>query len=343
MASGEAWAPPKIAQLAFCTSDLPQSVRLYSEAFGFAPAGGNMVWGQWLADIQDLGDDAATAIGWLVGRQDLLQLEFFSHTLPRPRPLAEDWRPSDLGWVRWGLTVADFEPALERLQALGVSTMTRPQDHAGVRRVCFRDPGTGIVVELLRDGPGLPGGVRRRYYDLAPAVVYATLSVPELQAARSFYLGTLGLVEEDVTLHTPDMESLWGLPGARSESFVARGGDVYLEVVCYADPVGRPRPDGYRLSDQGFMNIAVGSRVRGESEAMIDQVRAAGHRINAELPGVAAGGTYMSDGQGNSLEVICAPREFDSTFGFAPAPQLLRPPGWPAAAVAPAAPAPAGL
>jgi catechol 2,3-dioxygenase-like lactoylglutathione lyase family enzyme len=301
-----------------------------------------MVWGKWLADIQDLGADAATAIAWLVGRQDLLQLEFFNHTLPRPRPLADSWRPCDLGWVRWGLTIPDFEPALERLHELGVPTMTEPQYRDGLRRVCFRDPGTGIVVEVLEDGPGLPGGVRPRFYDLAPGVVYATLSVPDLEAARSFYLGTLGLVEEDVILHTPDMESLWGLPEARNQSFVARGGDVYLEVVHYADPVGRPRPEGHRLSDQGFMNIAVGSRVRAESEAIIEQVRAAGHRINAELPGVGAGGTYLSDGHGNSLEVICAPREFDSTFGFAPTPQLLRSPGWPSAAVAPAASAPAG-
>jgi catechol 2,3-dioxygenase-like lactoylglutathione lyase family enzyme len=342
MAARAAWAPPKIAQLAFCTSDLPGSVRLYSEAFGFAPAGGNMVWGQWLADIQGLGEDAATAIAWLVGRQDLLQLEFFNHTLPRPRPLAADWRPSDLGWVRWGLTIPDFEAALDRLHGLRVSTMTDPQNHDGLRRVCFRDPGTGIVVEVMEEGSGLPGGVRPRYYDLAPGVVYATLSVPDLEEARSFYLDTLGLVEEDVTLHTPEMESLWGLSEARGDSFVARGGDVYLEVVHYTDPVGRPRPDGYRLSDQGFMNIAVGTRVRAESEAIIEQVRAAGHRINAELPGVAAGGTYMNDGSGNSLEVICAPREFDSTFGFAPTPQLLRPPGWPSDTVAPAAPAPAG-
>ncbi len=327
MAVSESMAPPKIAQLAFCTSDLPQSVRLYSEAFGFAPAGGNMVWGQWLADIQDLGEDAATAIAWLVGRQDLLQLEFFNHTLPRPRPLADDWRPSDLGWVRWGLTVPDFEPALERLGALGVSTITEPGMFDGLRRVCFRDPGTNIVVELLEDGTGVPGGVRPRFYDLAPAVVYATLSVPDLEAAREFYLGTLGLLEDGVTLHTREMERLWGLPGAESDSFVAHGGDVYLEVVRYEQPVGRRRPEDHRLSDQGFMNIAVGSRVRAESEAMIERARADGYRVNADMPGVAAGGTYMSDGHGNSIEVISAPREFDSTFGFAATAAVAASPG----------------
>jgi hypothetical protein len=50
----------------------------------------------------------------------------------------------------------------------------------------------------------------------------------------------------------------------------------------------------------------------------------------------------MSDADGNSVEVICAPREFDSTFGFAPQPMLLRAPGWPAPAVGPAAPVAAG-
>ena len=64
--------------------------------------------------------------------------------------------------------------------------------------------------------------------------------------------------------------------------------------------------------------------------------------VNAELPGVAAGGTYVSEGQGNSLEVICAPREFDPTFGFSPQPQLRRQPSWTAAKVPPAAPAAAG-
>ena len=277
-----------------------------------------------------------------MGRQDLLQLEFFSHTLPQPRPLSDDWRPSDLGWVRWGLTVPDFEQALERLRALGVCTITEPQLHAGLRRVCFRDPGTRTVVELIEEGPAVPGGIRPRYYDLVPAAVYATLSVPDLDRARVFYLDTLGLQEDEVVLHTAEMESLWGLPGASGQSFVARGGDVYLEVVQYEEPVGRPRPDDHRLSDQGFMNIAVGSRVRAESEAIIEQVRAGGYKVNAEMPGVAAGGTYMSDGDGNSVEVICAPREFDSTFGFAPQPELLRPSGWPAPAAPPAAPSAAG-
>jgi len=340
MAVKEPCLPVKIAQLAFCTNDLPQTIRFYTEVFGFAGAGGNVVWGRWLADIQGLGDDAATAIGWLVGRQDLFQLEFFNHTLPAPRELPPDWRPSDYGWVRWGLTVPDFEPALQRLCRAGVTTITEPQVHNGLRRVCFRDPFTQIVVEIMEDGSALPGGIRPRHYDLVPAVVYATLSVADLDRACRFYVDTLGLSHDGVALHNDEMEALWGLSGARSESFVVSAGDIYLEVVRYDDPAGRPRPTDYRLSDQGFMNIAVGSRLRAQSEALIERVRASGYRVNAELPGVAAGGTYVADGDGNSVEVICAPREFDSTFGFSPQPALLRPPSWPAATTGPAEAAP---
>ena len=332
-AMSESWASPKIAQLALCTSDLPQTVRLYTEVFGFAGAGGLMIWGEWLAHIQGLGDDAASSLWWLVGRQELLQIELFTHTLPRQRPLSADWGPSDLGWTRWGLAVPDFEPALARLKAFGISTITEPVVYAGLRRVCFRDPGTAVIVEVMEDGAALPGGTRPRYYELAPAVVYATLSVPDLDRARTFFIDTVGLTDDDAVLHTPDLEALWGLPGASRETFVARGGDIYLEVVRYDDPVGRPRPADHRLSDQGFMNIAVGSRRRSESLAILDKLAAAGYEINAELPGPTAGGTYLTDADGNSLEVICAPREFDSAFGFAPQPALLRPAAWPQADV----------
>jgi hypothetical protein len=88
---------PSVVQLAMCSDDLPRTLRMYIEVFGFADAGGRKFWGEWLAHVQDVGDDAACLLWWLVGRQDLLQLEFFHHTLPRQRPLPADWRPSDQG------------------------------------------------------------------------------------------------------------------------------------------------------------------------------------------------------------------------------------------------------
>ena len=80
---------PQLAQIALCSTDLPRSVQLYTEAFGFAEAGGKVLWGQRVAQIQGLGDDAAFTLWWLVGRQDLVQLEFFHHTTPPQRAVAD--------------------------------------------------------------------------------------------------------------------------------------------------------------------------------------------------------------------------------------------------------------
>lgn len=328
---------PRVVQLAFCSADLPQTLRMYTEVFGFADAGGRKFWGEWLAHVQDVGDDAACLLWWMVGRQELVQLEFFQHTLPPQKPLPADWRPSDHGWGRWGMAVPDFDATLERMASSGIDTLTEPLVHGGLRRVCFRDPGTGTVVEVMEDGAELPGGVRPRFYELSPAVVYAALSVPDLENARDFYVETLGLVEEPPdTLHSDGLEALWELPDARREVVVVRGGDVYLELVQYEDPAPRPKPGDYLLSDQGFMNVAVGFRDRAAAQELLDRVDSSGGRVNAGLPDSPAGGTYVSDNQGLSLEIAAQPREFDPDFGFTPVNLFGRPASWPRSEVPPA-------
>lgn len=328
---------PQLAQIALCTTDVPRSVQLYTEAFGFAEAGGKVLWGERVAQIQALGGDAAFVLWWLVGRQDLVQLEFFHHTTPRQRAAA-DRAPNDHGWSRFGIAVPDFDPALERLHALGIGLLCAPIVHDSLRRACFRDPYTGVLVEVLEEGAATPGGIRPRFYDLVPALVYAAISVPELGAARRFFIETLGLAEEAETeLHPPELEALWGLAGAKRESFVARGGDVYLEVICYDEPAGRPLPDDRLLSDRGFMNVALGYREQPALAAAYERVVANGYRDNFRAPKVA-GGTYLNDGQGNTLEILLAARELDPAFGFAPHPLFRRAPAWPQPSVGPAVP-----
>jgi catechol 2,3-dioxygenase-like lactoylglutathione lyase family enzyme len=328
---------PQLAQIALCSTDLPRSVQLFTEAFGFAESGAKALWGERVGRIQALGDDSAFVLWWLVGRQDLVQLEFFHHTTPPQRAVA-DRAPNDLGWSRFGITVPDFEPALERLAALGIAPLTEPLLHDGLRRACFRDPYTGAIVEVLEEGAATPGGIRPRFYDLVPAVVYATIVVPDLAEARRFFVETLGLVEEPETvLHPPELESLWGLPGAERESFVARGGDVYLEAVCYESPRGRPLPDDHLLSDRGFMNVALGFRDPAALASTYERVVAHGYRDNFRPPRVA-GGTYINDDQRNTLELLLASRELDDRFGFTPQPLFRPTPTWPQPAVGPALP-----
>jgi catechol 2,3-dioxygenase-like lactoylglutathione lyase family enzyme len=328
---------PQLAQIALCSTDVPRSVQLYTEAFGFAESGSKVLWGERVARIQGLGGDAAFTLWWLVGRQDLVQLEFFHHSTPPQRAVA-DRAPNDLGWSRFGITVPDFDAALERLAALGVALLSEPLTHEGLRRACFRDPHTGALVEVLEEGAATPGGIRRRFYDLVPAVVYATINVPDLAEARRFFVDTLGLAEEPQTaLHPPELEALWGLAGAERESFVARGGDVYLEVVRYRGPAGRPLPDDYLLSDRGFMNVALGFREASALAAVYERVVAHGYRDNYRPPRVA-GGTYLNDRQGNTVELLLASRELDPSFGFAPQPRFGRTQAWPQPSVGPALP-----
>lgn len=326
----------QLCQIALCTSDLPSSVRLYASGLGFAEAGTRALWGERIARIQALGDDTAFTISWLVGRQDFVQLELFHHTVPRQRPRLGERNPTDLGWTRFGVVLPDFDAALGRLAGLGVVLLRRPLLVNGLRRAAFVDPYVGCVVELFEEGATTPGGIRPRFYDLVPAVVYAALSVSDLDAARRFYVDGLGLEEEpDTILHAPEDEAVWGLDGARRASFVARGGDVYLEVVNYEEPAPRPLPDDHLLSDQGFMNVAVGTRDVAEFGATYDRVVASGFHANSSAPRIA-GGTYVNDGLGTTAELLVAPREFDASFGFAPQPRLFHQQSWPRPAVGPA-------
>jgi catechol 2,3-dioxygenase-like lactoylglutathione lyase family enzyme len=287
--------------------------------------------------MQALGDDTAFVFWWLVGRQDMLQLELFHHTTPRQRVVA-DRAPNDHGWSRFGVTVPDVDPALERLAALGIELLSEPLTHDGLRRACFRDPYTGVVVEVLEEGAATPGGIRPRFYDLVPAVVYAAISVPDLAVARRFFVETLGLAEEPQTvLHPPELEALWGLAGAMRESFVARAGDVYIEVVSYSEPAGRPLPDDHLLSDRGFMNVAFGFREQDALAETYGRVEAAGYRDNFRMPQFA-GGTYLNDALGNTVELLIAGRELDHSFGFAPHPLFRRNLSWPQPSVGPARP-----
>jgi catechol 2,3-dioxygenase-like lactoylglutathione lyase family enzyme len=330
--------PPKVVQLAFCTDDMPRSVALYADVFGFADAGGRVFSGPWLAEIQDVGPDAATILWWLVGRQDMVQLELFTHTEPVQRPLPADWTPAHLGWTRWGVAVPDFDAVLARLGRRRIATITEPVFHEGLRRVCFRDPYTGVVVEVIEEGAATPGGIRPRFYDLVPAVVYAAVTVPDLDAARCSLVDAAGLVEEPAdTLHTAAHEVLWGLDGSETRRLVARGGDVYVEITEYVSPVSPPADPGRRLSDQGFMNVALGGRERAEAEALLERLRAAGSRIHAELMPGKVGGTYLTDPSGIGLEVLANTRDWDPSFGFTPVPQFLSSPGWPEPRVGPAA------
>ncbi|MGP3534228.1 VOC family protein [Microbacterium sp. RD1] len=292
-------------QVALCTSDIARTTRLLTEALGFANAGGRPRWGAWAARVQELptGDDTYCMMWWLVGGQDFFQFELFHHTSPPQRPRSTDWRPSDLGWVRFGVAVADLDATLDLLGQAGVSPLTDPVERDGVRRVCVREPGADAIIELTEGGAG-------------PAVVSATASVSDLGAVRRFFADALRLVEIDpLLLHRPDDEALWGLAGARRECAVFRVGDALVEFVRYEEPSPRPPVPGALLSDQGIMNIALGYRDRAEMAAALEALYEVGATSSNDLPDVS-GGVYLRIVDGLSIELLLVPPDLDDVFGF---------------------------
>lgn len=310
---------PNILQIVLGSDNLPFSKHLYSTVFGFASGGERLIYSQHNAQVMGFDGWGGATVLYMVGRQELVQLEFWTHATPRQRPLPADWRPNDIGFCRLGVSVHDFDDTLERLAQLGIAPLTPPIGTQGHRRVCFRDPTVGIPVEILEDGPGLPG-VRECYHDLAPAIVYVTVSVTDLDAARTYFGDVVGLQQEDIQLHSADHERLWGLPDAQRRTAILRGGSVFLELVEYLTPTGRPRPLDEALDGQGFKTIAVGFRDPIETGRIFERVKAAGLNWTVAEPASFIGGNHVIGEVAYRMKTLSVPNELERQFGFSPEP-----------------------
>ncbi|WP_170322241.1 VOC family protein [Acrocarpospora macrocephala] len=306
-----------LAQVALCTADLPRTIRTFVDVLGFRNAGGRPRWGEYASRVHELptGDDTYVMMWWLVGRQEFVQIELFHHTSPAQRPRRPGWRPSDLGWVRFGVTVPDFDLTMRRLHGAGLTTMTSPVDVDGRRRVCVREPGADAIVEIMEETVG----------SHAPALAYVAASVSDLEGARRYFGEVFGFPEiQSDAIHRPEHEAMWGLDGARRACAVFRAGDVLLEVMHYETPRPKAPAADALLSDQGIMNVAIGHRDRAE---MLDALAAAeslGASTTTDPPPVS-GATYLRISDRLSVELLLVPPDLDGAYGFSP--QDLAPPG----------------
>ena len=320
------FAPP-LNQIAFSVVDLPLTERWFREGLGLLPAGGSraVMRGRVAANVQGL-PRAASTCWWLLGRNSWFQLELFQFERPIAKLMPADFRPCDLGYTRIGIWVKDFDATLNRLARLGSQPLTAPQGDGGRRRACVRNP-DGVYVEIMEDDP-LPQFDRRGRIDCPAAIRSVTASVPQLADAAAFFEEGIGLKASAVALHAPEHEALWGLAGATTESRLFDGGEVLIEVVHYLDPAGKPRPDDYRVSDQGILNIAFGARRKPDFDAVYRRAEAFGAKSNCRpvhLPG-AGSVVYINDPHGFSVEILRTKTGLaDRIFGFEPRPLHKRP------------------
>lgn len=317
----------ELIQVAMSVPDIARQTRFYGKVLGFRRASAICVWGEGVARAQGLPGEACFTLQWMVGTQYYMQFEFFQYSIPTPHPRPSDWRPNDLGYVRIGVVTPDFDGAIRRAVAAGHRPLTEPVFRDGLRRVCLIDP-AGVIVELMENGLTLVGGSPARCWPVEPGIKYATASVPDLAAARRYFVDGLGLVPDETSvLHGPEDEALWGLKGAQCKRLLLRSRDSFVELVQYTDPLGKPWRQGHLLSDIGILNLAVGcSRAEGFF-AVYDRLCAMGCRATVEVPEEARCGdravTYFTDDRGFSMEIVLLDRRYHHLFGFEPEDALL--------------------
>lgn len=314
---------PSLNQIALSVVDLRRTERWFREGLGFLPAGGSrlMMRGPLAAKVQGL-PGAASTCWWLVGRNPWFQLEFFQFERPVAELMAHDARACDIGYRRIGVWVEDFDDALSRLADLETAPLSPPVGPAGARRVCVRSP-DGVFVELMEDDPAPEWNGRK----CAAAVRSVTLSTPDHDRSVQFFHKGLGLPVSLAPLRKREHEAAWRLPGASTRGTILDAGGVLLEVVQYLDPPGRPRPQGYRICDQGILNIAFGQRNRRDFASVYESARIAGATPNCHpIQLFDSGVVYVNDPQGFSVELLwMGSAAANRTWGFEPKPIADRP------------------
>ncbi len=312
-------SPPPLCQVAWSVTDLRRTHAWYRDVLGYLPSGGTRTFrGPLASRVQGL-PGAASTCWWLVDAQDFFQLEMFQFRRPLARPFARERRRCDVGYTTVGFHVADFDAATAGLTAAGTPPLSDPVGPVGARRVCVRDP-EGVLVEVMEDDPRAPRPRARPRAGVAVAARSVTLSVPDVEASRRFFVEALGLSEAvGVTLHGPEHEALWGLEGARRRSVLLWADDVLVELVHYDDPPGQPWPHGHRISDQGLLNVAFGFHDKDAFDAAHRRCLAAGATGNWRPLNLGAWAVvYVNDEQGFSVELLFVRKWYEGRMGFRP-------------------------
>ncbi|MFZ3183506.1 MAG: SRPBCC family protein [Pseudomonas sp.] len=320
---------PPLNQVAFSVIDLRLTDQWFREGLGFLPAGGSRIMASLplTARVQGV-PGAATTMWWLVGGNAGFQLELFQYRRPIAKLMPADFRPCDIGYTRIGVSVRDFDATLARLAALGTKPLAPAQGNPGERRVCVRNP-DGVYVEII-ECHALPQSPDAEQTSCSASLHSVTVSTADLASSVAYFAAVCGKEPEEFRLHTAEHESLWGLDGALADSAVFKAGDVWLEVVQYRTPIGKPWPKDYRICDQGILNIAFGADNKRDFLQVYERTSAFGAMPNCapvHLPfKPKAGVVYVNDRLGFSVELVwMAPGKDKLEWGWHPLPINARP------------------
>lgn len=310
-----------VCQVAFSTLSGPALRNWYAQVFGFVMSSKMVFFPPSTSRVQGI-PGAWEKCSWLIDQQDYFQLEFFQFWRPQSRPKPLAWRPCDIGYNMMGVAVRDLDQVLRNVAAFSGEHCISLAGEKGERRAYVRDPESNWVEIYERDPvDDLDGGKHSSRRPEIPAVVRSMrASVPDLQQARRTYVDALGFeVVDGYSLHTDEDEAHWGLAGAKAERLLVRASNFLLELVKYEQPAASYWPEGYSLSDQGIMNIALGYRDRSRYDRDFSQAVRHGMEPNGEVLDAGVFRVmYLNDKQGFSTEMLYARKALWSVSGFSP-------------------------
>lgn len=310
-----------MCQVAVCALNAANLRDWYEDVFGMAKSGKIFSAPPMSTDrIQGISPNPIETVSWLVEQQDYFQWEFFQFYRPQSVAKPDDWRPCDIGYNMVGVYVSDFDKTLARFVASSDQPPSAVVGHPGDRRACIQDP-EGNWLEILERDPmsvidGAEPGIVRP--ELSSTTRFMRVSVPDVERSRASFVDAMGLTEvEDFVLHTPEHEALWGLDGAQAKTVLLRSRNFLLELVEYESHNPRSRPSGYKICDQGFMNVALGYRETPGFDAAFEHAKSHGMRPNGDP--VDAGifrVMYVNDADDFSVEMLNARKALWSVSGF---------------------------
>lgn len=307
-----------LAQIAMSVSDLAVSGAWYESVFDLVQAGGAKFSGDLVEQVTGVAGVDMEA-RWLIDGQGQFQYELFKVNNPPARALPGTWSAADEGYAMIGIYAADFDATVARAIAFGSSPLSPAIGRAGDRRVCVKDP-DGILIEVM-EGDVRQDQPRERPWSSSSAFRFVTIVVPDPDEAAAFLREAFGLTEAaDLVLHEPEHYALWGLPGAIRSSRLLWAGDILVELVRYEVPKGRARPEKYRLTDIGLLNVAYLFPDRPALQCGFAEAQRLGATPNA--PQIADFGgfavMYAETRQNTSIEMLHVDKAQMKQLGFEP-------------------------
>lgn len=301
----------RICQIAVSVEDLEASRDFYGRVMGMRYASQTAAFkGKTAEAVQGI-PNVSSRVVWMIDDREYMQLELFKFLTPPTRPYASRRQPRDIGYSRVAFEVNDVRGFHRDCRNMGIETISPLVAIDGRHYFSMKDP-SGILLEVGPARVPLPDSIRARPCGIA-------LSVPDLQVAMESFRYTIGfeLADGDPV----DKGALWGETDVDKQMVLLNADTLWVEISRYKRPNPKPWPNGYRISDIGIVNIAIGHRDVKWVKDMYDRSLSGGFKPNCEprcTPGFG-GCTYVNDPQGFSVEIMAVSRWLDGAFGFRPA------------------------